>query len=153
MPWTLCLSTKVTSSSVLKPSGEFEPTTLREAWGFVQLLDDDTFSFFLKLFHCIMPRVDIFFSQLQKRTIDSVFVWGIMQQYTQFFWLQHTLFSTSGSRPLNYKGTASSLEGVVSRSPDGSMPRRVWTARARSLPPAALNIIFIFISESVWRVH
>ena len=46
------------------------------------------------------------FSQLQKRTIDSVFVQGIMQQYTQFFFFfflrQRTLFNTSGSRPPNY---------------------------------------------------
>ena len=76
---------EVTSSNVLKPSGEFEPTTVREAGEFVRLLEDDTFSFFLKLFHCIMPCVDILFSQLQKRTIDSVFVQGIMQQFTQFF--------------------------------------------------------------------
>ena len=32
-----------------------------------------------------MPHVDIFISQLQKRTIISVFVWGIMQQYTHCF--------------------------------------------------------------------
>ena len=62
----------MTSSSVLKLSGEFEPTTLQEAGGFVRLLDDDGFNFFLKLFHCIMPHVDIFLSQLQKRAIDSV---------------------------------------------------------------------------------
>ena len=68
--------TKVTSSShhVLNLSGEFELTTMQEAVGFVRLLDDDTLSFLLKLFHCIMPPVDIFFSQLQKRTINSVFV-------------------------------------------------------------------------------
>ncbi|KAE8296839.1 hypothetical protein D5F01_LYC05608 [Larimichthys crocea] len=29
-----------------------------------------------------MPHVDILYSQLQKRTIDSVFVQGIMQQFT-----------------------------------------------------------------------
>ncbi|XP_030267317.1 zinc finger MYM-type protein 1-like isoform X2 [Sparus aurata] len=66
----------------IRDSGEFEPTTVREAGGFVRLLEDDTFSFFLKLFHHIMPHVDILFSQLQKRTIDSVFVQRIMQQFT-----------------------------------------------------------------------
>ena len=142
MPWTLCLSTKVTLSSVLKPSVEFEPTTLREAGGFVRLLDDDTFSFFLKLFHYIMPHVDILFSQLQKQTIDSVFVQGIMQQFTQFFWLQRTLLNISSHRPPNYKGTTSSAEGVAWTSPDGSMPRHAWTARARSALLAVLIIVY-----------
>ena len=148
MPWTLCLSTKVTSSSVLKPSVEFEPTTLRKAGGFVRLLDDDTFSFFLKLFHCIMPHVDILFSQLQKRTINSVFVRGIMQQFTQFFWFQLTLFDTGNSRLPNYKGTSFAVEGVAWTSPDGNMPQRMWTARAPSLLLAA-SIIFIFLSLKV----
>ena len=76
-----------------QPSGEFEPTTL-DAGGLLRLLDDDTFSFFLKLFHCIMTCVDILFSQLQKRIINSVFVQGIMQQLTQFFWLQCTLLNS-----------------------------------------------------------
>ena len=87
-----------------------------------------------------MPCVDIFFSQLKKWTINSVFVQGIMQQYTHFFWLQHTLFNISGSRPPNYKGTASSLQGIACRSPDGSMPQSAWTARARSMLLAALII-------------
>ena len=77
------------------------------------------------------------FLQLEKQTIDSVFVRGIMQQFTQFFWLQRTLFNTTGSKPPNYKGTASSSEGVACRSPNGSMPRRPWTARARSSVLAA----------------
>ena len=108
-----CFSTKVTSSSVFKPLREFEPTTVREAGRFVRLLEDDTFSFCLKLFHCIMPRVHNVFSQLQRRTIDSVFVRGIMLQFTQLFWLQRTLFHTSNSRPPNYKATTSSAEGIA----------------------------------------
>ena len=40
---------------------------LEGLWGYRRM----TLSFFLKLFHCIMPRVDILFSQLQKWTIDS----------------------------------------------------------------------------------
>ncbi|KAM3858515.1 zinc finger MYM-type protein 1-like [Diretmus argenteus] len=66
----------------IRDSSEFDPTTVREAGGFVRLLEDDTFSFFLKLFHHIMPHVDILYSQLQKRTVDSVFVQGVMQQFT-----------------------------------------------------------------------
>ncbi|XP_063762101.1 uncharacterized protein LOC134879487 [Eleginops maclovinus] len=66
----------------IRDSGEFDPITVREAGGFVRLLEDDSFSFFLKLFHLIMPNVDLLYNQLQKRTIDSVFVQGIMQQFT-----------------------------------------------------------------------
>ncbi|CAL9687151.1 unnamed protein product [Knipowitschia caucasica] len=66
----------------IRDSGELDPTTVREAGGFVRLLEDDSFSFFLNLFHLIMPHVDILYSQLQKRTIDSVFVQGIMQKFT-----------------------------------------------------------------------
>ena len=113
MPWTLCFSTKVTSSSVLKSSGEFEPTTERKAGEFVSLLEDDIFSFFLKLFFCMMPRVHILFSQLQRQTINLVFVWEIMQQLTQFFWCQRTLFHISNSRPLNYGEKTSSAEGSM----------------------------------------
>ena len=85
-----------------------------------------------------MPRVDILFSQLKKWTINSVFVQGIMQQFTQFFWLQRTLFHTRNSRPPNYEGTTSSAEGVAWTIPDGSMPWGAWTARARSTLLAAL---------------
>ncbi|XP_013882550.1 zinc finger MYM-type protein 1 [Austrofundulus limnaeus] len=67
----------------IRDSEEFDPTTVREAGGFVRLLEDDAFSFFLKLFHLIMPHVDILSSQLQKRTIDSVFVHSVMQQFTK----------------------------------------------------------------------
>ncbi|XP_063755768.1 zinc finger MYM-type protein 1-like [Eleginops maclovinus] len=66
----------------IRDSEEFDPITVREAGGFVRLLEDDGFSFFLKLLHLIMPNVDILYNQLQKRTIDSVFVQGIMQQFT-----------------------------------------------------------------------
>ena len=50
--------------------------------------------------------------------VDSVFVWGIMQQFTQFFWLQHTLLHTGSSRPPNYNGMTSLVEGVVWTSVD-----------------------------------
>ncbi|KAM4628575.1 zinc finger MYM-type protein 1-like [Polymixia lowei] len=66
----------------IRGSGEFDPTTVREAGGFVRLLEDGDFNFFLDLFHKIMPHVDILYSQLQKRTIDPVYVKGIIQQFT-----------------------------------------------------------------------
>lgn len=67
----------------IRDSDEFDPVTVREAGGFVRLLEDDTFTFFLELFHHIMPHVDILYNQLQKRNIDSVFVQKILQQFTK----------------------------------------------------------------------
>ncbi|XP_051808999.1 zinc finger MYM-type protein 1-like isoform X2 [Acanthochromis polyacanthus] len=66
----------------IRDSGDFDPTTVREAGGFVRLLEDATFCFFLELFHRIMPHVDMLYSQLQKRSIDSVFVHRVMQHFT-----------------------------------------------------------------------
>ncbi|XP_051813228.1 uncharacterized protein LOC127536546 [Acanthochromis polyacanthus] len=66
----------------IRDSGDFDPTTVHEAGGFVRLLEDATFCFFLELFHHIMPHVDMLYSQLQKRSIDSVFVHRVMQQFT-----------------------------------------------------------------------
>lgn len=62
-------------SETIRDSGEFNPTTMREAGGFVKLLEDDHFSF-LELFHCTMPHVDI------QPAPEAVFVQGIMQQLT-----------------------------------------------------------------------
>ena len=70
-----------------------------------------------------MPCVHILFNQLQRRTINSVFVEDIMQQFTQFFWLQGTLFHTGNSRPPNYKAMTSSAAGVAWACPDCSMHR------------------------------
>ncbi|KAK5885972.1 hypothetical protein CesoFtcFv8_017055 [Champsocephalus esox] len=66
----------------IRDSGEFDPNTTREAGGFVRILEDDTFRFFLELFHRIMPHVDVLYNQLQKRTVNSVFVQAIMQEFT-----------------------------------------------------------------------
>lgn len=76
----------MTSSNVLKTSGtgKFDPVTLHKAGGFVRLLQDDSFSFFLELFHHIMPHMDFLYSQLQKYYIDSAFVNRVMQKVTDF---------------------------------------------------------------------
>ncbi|XP_074476999.1 zinc finger MYM-type protein 1-like [Sebastes fasciatus] len=63
-------------------SAEFDPTTVREAGSYVRLLEDETFCFFLALFHKIMPNVDVLFNQLQKRNIDPVFIKGLVQRFT-----------------------------------------------------------------------
>ncbi|KAF3851696.1 hypothetical protein F7725_013468 [Dissostichus mawsoni] len=61
----------------IRDSGDFDPITMREAGGFVRMMEDEVFSFFLTLFHKIMPHVDMLFSQLQKRNIDSRFTSSI----------------------------------------------------------------------------
>ncbi|XP_071390009.1 zinc finger MYM-type protein 1-like [Centroberyx affinis] len=66
----------------IRDSGNFDPPTVREAGGFVRMLEDEDFCFFLALFHKIMPHVDMLFNQLQKRNIDSVYITGIIQRFT-----------------------------------------------------------------------
>ncbi|KAI3353812.1 hypothetical protein L3Q82_005037 [Scortum barcoo] len=44
-------------------SGSFDSTTVREASGFLRMLQDEDFQFFLQLFHQIMPHVDMLYQQ------------------------------------------------------------------------------------------
>ena len=60
----------------------------------------------------------------------------------EFFWFYHILFNTSGSRPSNNKGTASSMEGVVWTSPTAATAWHARPVRARSLPHSIVNEIF-----------
>ncbi|XP_033977395.1 uncharacterized protein LOC117475359 [Trematomus bernacchii] len=66
----------------IRDSGDFDPITVREAGGFVRMMEDEVFCFFLTLFHKIMPHVDMLFSQLQKRNIDSVYITGLIKRFT-----------------------------------------------------------------------
>lgn len=58
---------------IIRDSGNFDNSTVREAGGFVRMLEDEAFCFFFALFHKIMPNVDMLFNQLQKRNIDPVY--------------------------------------------------------------------------------
>ncbi|KAI4794318.1 hypothetical protein KUCAC02_032135, partial [Chaenocephalus aceratus] len=66
----------------IRDSGDFDPITAREAGGFVRMMEDEAFCFFLTLFHDIMPHADMLFSQLQKRNIDSVYIKGLIKRFT-----------------------------------------------------------------------
>ena len=55
---------------------------MREASGYLRMLQDDDFKFFLHLFHQIMPHVDIMYQQLQKKDIDAVFFKRALQSFT-----------------------------------------------------------------------
>lgn len=65
----------------IRYSDAFDGPTKREAGGFVRMLEDDAFCFFLALFHKIMPHVDILYNQLQKRNCDSVYIGGVIQAF------------------------------------------------------------------------
>ncbi|XP_030212392.1 zinc finger MYM-type protein 1 isoform X1 [Gadus morhua] len=67
----------------IRDRGDFDAISKREAGGLLRMLEDEAFCFFLALFHKIMPHVDKLFNQLQKRNIDTVFIAGITQKFTQ----------------------------------------------------------------------
>ncbi len=67
----------------IRDSGDFDPVTVREAGAFAMLLEDQYFNFFLKLFHNIMPHVDLLYAKLQKKDIDSVHIRRSFQQDIQ----------------------------------------------------------------------
>ena len=69
----------VNCSQTIRNSEAFDGHTKREAGGYVRMLEDEAFYFFLALLHKIMPHVDMLYNQLQKRNIDAVFIAGITQ--------------------------------------------------------------------------
>lgn len=66
----------------IKTSGSFDMPSVREASGYVRMLKDGDFNFFLWLFHKIMPHVDILYQRLQKRDIDAVFIRHALQSFS-----------------------------------------------------------------------
>ncbi|KAK6325060.1 hypothetical protein J4Q44_G00044020 [Coregonus suidteri] len=62
--------------------GSFDQGTVREASGYVRMLHDEDFIFFLRLFHKIMPHVDILYQKLQKKDIDAVFIKSALDSFT-----------------------------------------------------------------------
>jgi len=66
----------------IRTSASFDEPTVREASGYVRMLQDKDFNFFLCLFHKIMPHVDILYLQFQKKDIDAVFIRQALQSFT-----------------------------------------------------------------------
>ncbi|XP_063745024.1 zinc finger MYM-type protein 1-like [Eleginops maclovinus] len=66
----------------IRSDSTFDSTTVREASGFLRMLQDEDFVFFLQQFHQIMPHVDMMYQQLQKRDIDMVFIKRALQNFT-----------------------------------------------------------------------
>lgn len=66
----------------IRADSSFDNTTVREASGFLRMLQDEDFCFFLQLFHLIMPHVDMMYQQLQKKNIDMVFIKRALENFT-----------------------------------------------------------------------
>ncbi|XP_060942472.1 zinc finger MYM-type protein 1-like [Limanda limanda] len=69
----------------IRDSSHLDPQTVREAGGFVRMLQDEDFCFFLALFHRIMPHVDTLFKQWQKMNLTTRYsdvISGILQSFT-----------------------------------------------------------------------
>ncbi|KAL2085016.1 hypothetical protein ACEWY4_020534 [Coilia grayii] len=66
----------------IKTSGSFDPLTVREASGYIRMLQDEDFVSFLSIFHSIMPHVDVLYQQLQQKDIDAVLIQRALQKFT-----------------------------------------------------------------------
>ncbi|XP_048085448.1 zinc finger MYM-type protein 1-like [Alosa alosa] len=65
----------------IRDSGDFDPTTVREAGALAMLLEDQEFKFYLELFYHIMPCVDNLYAKLQKKNLDSVQINKSMERF------------------------------------------------------------------------
>ena len=63
-------------------SSHFDEITIREAKGFIRMLEDNEFLFFLELFSGIMPCVNVLFAKLQLRSIDATKVQNATKVFT-----------------------------------------------------------------------
>ncbi|KAL0152798.1 hypothetical protein M9458_052521 [Cirrhinus mrigala] len=87
-------------------------------------------SFFLQLFHNIMPHVDLLYAKLQKKDIDSVHFRGSIQQFQQ-----------------DIQKIRNSLHSLVDQcSEGGSQPKR-----RRSLSPEAHEWIAAEVCDTILR--
>ena len=71
----------------IRTDNSFDSATVREASGFLRMLQDADLQFFLQLFRQIMPHVDMMYQQLQKKDIDSVFIKRALQSFTNLLCL------------------------------------------------------------------
>ncbi|XP_060778845.1 zinc finger MYM-type protein 1-like isoform X2 [Neoarius graeffei] len=88
----------------IRYSGDFDPSTVREAGALAMLLENQDFKFFLQLFHQIMPHVDLLYARLQKKDIDSAHINVCIQYFQQDIQnirdsLHSILEQNGGSRP------------------------------------------------------
>ena len=118
MPWTLCLSTKVTSSSVLKSSGEFELTTVREA---------SSWTYFIA--SCLVWK----FSSASSRSRPST---RSLSGESCIFSVFYLIPAIAGQRAI--KERLPQRKVFDEQAPTAACPQCAWIARARSSLLAAL---------------
>jgi hypothetical protein len=56
---------------------------INQAGALRRLLNNNTFIFWLNIFHRLMPHVDILYNQLQKRTVDPIQVDGAINTFNE----------------------------------------------------------------------
>ncbi|VVC42638.1 HAT, C-terminal dimerisation domain,Domain of unknown function DUF4371 [Cinara cedri] len=56
---------------------------INQACAICRMLIDDKFIFWLNVFHCLMPHIDILYNQLQKRKIDSIEVKNVISRFEE----------------------------------------------------------------------
>ncbi|KAL7887790.1 hypothetical protein AOLI_G00055110 [Acnodon oligacanthus] len=70
------------ADACFESTSSFDSTAVREAPGFLRTLQDDDFQFSLQMFRQIMPHVDVWYQQLQKKDTDAVFIKRALQRFT-----------------------------------------------------------------------
>ncbi|XP_067249008.1 zinc finger MYM-type protein 1-like isoform X2 [Chanodichthys erythropterus] len=114
----------------IQDSGDFDLITIREARAFAMLLEDQDFKFFLQLFHNIMPHVDLLYTKLQKKDIDSDHIKKSIQQFQQ-----------------DIKKIRNSLHSLVDQSSAGGSQVK----RRRSLSPEVHKRIAAEVCDTILR--
>jgi len=131
----------------IRDSGNFDPPTVREAGGFVRMLEDEDFCFFLALFHKIMPHVD-YLTSCRRRT-STVCNTGIIQRFTDSM---QTIRDSIPSLHGEYSGSVQQQPTKRQRTPGqgeqqrlaaevcdtGLRPAREWFSFTKHLISAAL---------------
>lgn len=106
-------------------------STITQARGLLLRIQQPVFLFWLKVFHLIMPHVDILYNQLQKRQIDSV---SANKAVTNF---QHNIQQVRDSI------------GTINENPPSEKKRKVETSDTRKV--AAKEICDTVITQAVDR--
>lgn len=70
---------------------------INQAGALRRLLNDNTFIFWLNVFHRLMPHVDILYNQLQKQTVDPIQVDGAVNTFKENIQYERNNFSNEMS--------------------------------------------------------
>lgn len=67
----------------IRDTDRIDSITIREACGLLNQLESQEFLYWLKIFHSMMPHVEIFFNQAQKRGVDSLQLHNAVERFEQ----------------------------------------------------------------------